>query len=788
MAAFLLGCAGGSAATATLFDFTELSSDGLPLGWSVVSYENRYDISCDGGVLTISTTVADDCRLVHKIPVSGSTRYVFEADVQTDAVFGGQGATLSVDNYSLDGSYIYSEGVYGTNDWTHIELAFLTDAKQDTVQLALRLGGYSSQTSGTVRFCNVSVRSADTANVSFQRLSVRSASDTASDKTTEQYEGYFSLIFWETVLAAAVLLYGVYRNRDRIEQSAMTPKRKWILFAVIVAVGLVIRLSLCATLKGHATDMNCWIAWGNQIADGRLSTFYDGTWYDYPPGYMLVLGALTLLLRLFGVTSWGGETLIRFCYMLPAFLCDIGCGVLALRFAEEQKRSEATGLLLCGLVILNPAVMYLSGAWGQIDSILTFLLLLAFDAFRKDRRILCGLWFGLAVLTKWQALIYGPVLAIAYLATLGTERDGKRRGMDVCKTILAVIVALLLILAVSLPFRGSMSLLWIVERFLSASSGYDYATVEGYNFFALLGANWRNASIDIFNGAGIAGAILQTLNVIGKLLLPTALCTLLIASWQEFREKQGYYALTALGFTGFASIIIYIVAYAFPKMESAAWMLYGAMAAIGLLGWMLQHVPWKQLKSFVSENDTAFYGTFVALSACGVCVLMFVLWLLCGLFGFSLTYTAFGTLMIALSLLGAGWIFFRFAKASRLNTGDPELLYLSAACFMAWVFTFGHYMHERYVIPVLILLLFVYAASQDRRVLLSMLLLTVSTFLNEMVAMYVVSEGAINAIRGGDRHNLFLAWCSTLEVLAALYLTVSVVKRLSLLGKGGDAK
>ena len=71
--------------------------------------------------------------------------------------------------------------------------------------------------------------------------------------------------------------------------------------------------------------------------------------------------------------------------------------------------------------------------------------------------------------------------------------------------------------------------------------------------------------------------------------------------------------------------------------------------------------------------------------------------------------------------------------------------------------------------------------------MLAALLLSVTTFLNEQVAMYVVSDGAIDAIRGGERHNHFLAVCSALEVLSTFYLTTAVVRKEIALGKGVKA-
>ena len=786
LAALLIGCSAGETA-AQSFDFTERSASGLPIGWSVVSYENDYSVFCEDGVLTISSDTADDCRAVHTVPVSGGTRYILRAEVSTQDVSEGQGATLSVDNYSVDGSYIYSDGVFGTQEWTTVELPFLTDRSQSSVQLALRLGGYSNQSSGTVRFRNVTFVQSDKAQTPYQRLTIRDMSSADSDKSAEQYEAYFSLIFWETVFAAAFLLYGVYLHREKLEAAQTGGRKRVPGFLLIVLAGLVIRLVLCSVFKGHATDMGCWVAWGNQIADGNLAAFYDGTWYDYPPGYMYVLGGLTLIMRLFDVASWQSETLRLFWYMLPAFICDIGCGLLVMRFAKEQGRSDGSALLLGALVVLNPAVMYLSGAWGQIDSILTLLLLLAFDAFRKDRRILCGIWYALAILVKWQALIYGPVIALVYIGTLMTDNDRQHRNKGILRTILAVLIAAGILFTASLPFRGNMSLLWLVERFLSASSGYDYATVEGYNLFALLGANWVKADADIFQNASFFDAAAQAFSMLGKLMLPTAIVTLGASAWQQFKHRTGHAALLSLGFTAIASAIIGIFALLVPEIEPFVWALVALAAMLGMIGWLLQEMQNVSLKQFFGESEIARYGFGTAVAATGLAVILFVVRTLVHLFGGTLSYKIVGTVMIMLAALAVVWMLYRFAKAGRLSTSNPLVLYLCAAVFMVMVFTFGQYMHERYVFPVLILLLFAYAATNDRKLLLYAILFTLTTFLNEMVAMYVVSDGAIHAIRGGERHNLFLMVCSAAEVLTALQLLLHVGFRLAHLPKGGEA-
>ena len=99
------------------------------------------------------------------------------------------------------------------------------------------------------------------------------------------------------------------------------------------------------------------------------------------------------------------------------------------------------------------------------------------------------------------------------------------------------------------------------------------------------------------------------------------------------------------------------------------------------------------------------------------------------------------------------------------------LIFLLAGCFCVWVFTFGHYMHERYIFPALFLLIFAYAYDRDPEKLAAVCMLTVTTFMNEMMAMFVVSDGAKDLIRGGMIHNQLIAVISLLMFCAAIYLT-----------------
>ena len=617
----------------------EFSGDGVPAGWEVRAYQTEEtSIRASNGEVTLVSYDPNDLRLCQTLTVDEQKAYTFSAEIAASNVLGGRGATLSIDNYSVDGCYIYSRNILGSVDWTPIELTFRTGEGQTTVVAALRLGGYSEMSAGTVRFRNVRLIPAEEGAAAVS-LSGDAGSDSAQQRQEElsearriQLRSYLHLFIVLAVVDAVILLFGFYRNRDRLGQRELSPENRRKAFLLMALAGLVLRSLLSAAWGGHDTDMSCWIGWGNYIAGSGQATFYTAPghdWYDYPPGYMLVLGFISRTLNLLRVPA--GSKSIVFAYMLPAALADIGCALVLMRLARKRGFSDRWQLLLAGLFLFNPAVVMLSGAWGQIDSILTLLLLLSFRELTEGRRVSAGALYGLSIMTKWQALIYGPVLACAYILHMRSKKD-------ILRTIAAVAAALGVIFVLSLPFKGEQGLFWIVEKFFQSAGGYHYASVEAYNFLALCGGNWTNVS---------------------KTFLP------------------------------------------------------------------------------------------------------------------GISYGLFGTVMILLAVtlsLCMQWIAARPALLGHKRPAEDHwMLYLSAGFCMYMIFTFGQYMHERYVFPVLLLLMVVFVLTGERRWLFCALVLSVIMFLNEATAMYVVSSLASATVRGGREHNTVVAVCSFAETVSFVY-------------------
>ena len=90
-------------------------------------------------------------------------------------------------------------------------------------------------------------------------------------------------------------------------------------------------------------------------------------------------------------------------------------------------------------------------------------------------------------------------------------------------------------------------------------------------------------------------------------------------------------------------------------------------------------------------------------------------------------WTVFAWVMFALSYLYCAYLYLR-AK-------DRKKLLLLGGLLICLIFTFGPMIHERYVFPAVLLLALYYAEERDRRVLLSLTVLTVTLTLNEILVL-----------------------------------------------------
>ncbi|AIQ15000.1 hypothetical protein PDUR_26350 [Paenibacillus durus] len=265
--------------------------------------------------------------------------------------------------------------------------------------------------------------------------------------------------------------YYAKAGRLRINES-----RRGLLIGLLLAVGLFLKLAAAPWISGYRGDIRFFTTWAQEAAHG-LGSFYENSSSDYPPLYIYILYATGKIVTLPQIESFF-LTLIK----LPSIIADAVTAWLLYKAASRRLPFE-TALLIAGFYMFNPAVLINATFWGQVDSFFTMIVVAAVLAVTR-RKLGWGAFFlTLSILMKPQGIIYSPVLLFALL------RTGKPGPWLKAAAIAAVTTVI-----IALPFSAGKNPLWLYQLYSSTVGEYPYASVNAFNLFGLLGANYKNSS------------------------------------------------------------------------------------------------------------------------------------------------------------------------------------------------------------------------------------------------------------------------------------------------------
>ncbi|MGA2761246.1 MAG: phospholipid carrier-dependent glycosyltransferase, partial [Candidatus Cybelea sp.] len=274
----------------------------------------------------------------------------------------------------------------------------------------------------------------------------------------------------------------------------------WGLPALLL-VAFFVRLFFVGN-EGFKTDINTYVAWALSLSEHGLRTFYSTSGFaDYPPGYLYILAIVGRLWHVFFASHDAGYAVLRVLVKLPAILADLGVGLL-LYAIVRRFAGVGTAFGVAAFYLFNPATIYISASWGQVDSISGGLALLAIYALLRSEGtetdvvgdkaqlgwiVFAWLSFGYSILIKPQAAVLLPLLvAFAFV-------DSRRRRERIVATAIGIGAALLLALLVTEPFHPSnpvAALGWLLQQYAFGSNVYPYNTVNAFNLWALRGTMW----------------------------------------------------------------------------------------------------------------------------------------------------------------------------------------------------------------------------------------------------------------------------------------------------------
>lgn len=456
--------------------FEESNNEGLAAGFYTDSYQDpsyttvfKLSDNSHTGLKSvyIRNAASNDSRFVQTLAVEPDTVYKLSGYILASVAEEGKGANLSI-----EGVYSFTEPLYDTEgEWQYVELYGKTGKNQRELSIYVRLGGYSGESEGEAYFDDIALEKVDNYSGEYDNWFAAPRENKQSDL---EDKGLHRRTIYISTVAYMVLAYialNFIRKHDI--------KDNKLVLTIGLIIAFLIRIILAYRIYGHGIDMACFIGWANALNNFGIGGFYDSiNFCDYPPGFMYVLRIHGFL---FSVLK-PSENIIWLITKLPAMLCDIFSAIML--YSVAKKKSH--GALVCALLYaFNPLVIITSSVWGQIDSVFTFLILLACCLLIKSRIDFAIPVYTLSCLVKPQGLMFGPI-ALVYLIRLLLSDKALIK-----KLIIGLLLGAIVFAAIVVPFTPEgRGLDWIVKKYTETLSSYDYATVNTTNIFYIMGANW----------------------------------------------------------------------------------------------------------------------------------------------------------------------------------------------------------------------------------------------------------------------------------------------------------
>lgn len=325
----------------------------------------------------------------------------------------------------------------------------------------------------------------------------------------------------------------------------------WLLLAAAAAV----RLLLLPLPDPFDADLSTfWLPWMAYGAEHGLAQLYQHgqPLVNYPPLYLTLLVGLGKLYGLL-VPGFAYTPLQSVLIKLPATLADLGITLLlystaaqlvTLTKGDASATLSMTGvtlrpgegsrwfpLLAAGLWALNPAIIYVSAFWAQVDSIHTLWLLAALLAALARRWGWSGLFMALALLTKLHAVVLLPLFVVL------AWRDS---GRAVARGALGLGGMLALGLApLALAGAGNS----VLAAYFGSVGFYPKLAVNAFNgWFLVQTLSARLLGRELLDTAAIAGPV--TLRWVGLALLAGYTAWLLARLWRVLTARASQPAAT----------------------------------------------------------------------------------------------------------------------------------------------------------------------------------------------------------------------------------------------------
>lgn len=247
-------------------------------------------------------------------------------------------------------------------------------------------------------------------------------------------------------------------------------------------------------------DVNNHVDWGIRFWQYGPAKFYSAnvwsfTWPNQPPGTIYMFAGVRKLYEVvfeffsylhFSLKVFPGSILLYFeqnlypaLTKLPAILADLGIAYLIYKIVTVELGSgKRVGVIGAVVFLINPVTWYNSTVWGQYDSVINFLSLLAFYLLLKKKLIPAVLAISISLYIKASLLIFLPVFAVVAL----------KQKYDLKKWVGAIATTFVVIGFITLPFSRSEPFTWLFNLYKDKvfTNQLQVITANAFNIWAFI--------------------------------------------------------------------------------------------------------------------------------------------------------------------------------------------------------------------------------------------------------------------------------------------------------------
>jgi Gpi18-like mannosyltransferase len=306
--------------------------------------------------------------------------------------------------------------------------------------------------------------------------------------------------------------------------------RGWPVFLMAAALAVAFRLFIAAAYPGYSIDIGCFKAWAHGVYEYGPAGFYENmSFADYPPGYMYILWILGFLRSVFSIDY--SSALFTAMIKLPAIISEVVLAAFVYRIAARES-GKMFAVLCSSLLLFNPALFLNSSIWGQIDAVFTLFMVFSLYYLTKERYLAGAFFFAVGLLVKPQAIMFLPVVGLAYFYALFKKGGLKKAVIGIFG---GIAIGAAVIFLGALPFTGNQPALWIVNRYTSTMGSYPYGTLNAFNLFALFGGNWKPYEETL---------LILDFKTWGTIFLVLICVAVVFVQWRS-RERRPYFDISA---------------------------------------------------------------------------------------------------------------------------------------------------------------------------------------------------------------------------------------------------